>query len=198
MGSTHERVVIRLRGGALAAGLLVLLVLALAPAAPAARSGRVGPESRWSPWAPGMAANLAPRDSVTRYYIQDAQPTGTLVLSRGDVSPGTTVTATDATGNTVWSVATGDVEAALGKLPAAFVAVFADPDSNVLRSGELRAYNADGTVRFRKTFEDKFVQPMCDTPTRHLLGRGLGPEGDARVRAARLHHALHHPSVSTA
>jgi hypothetical protein len=77
-----------------------------------------------------------------------------------------TLTATDATGTPVWSVATGDVWAATGRLPAAFVAAFADPDPNHLRSGELRAFNADGTVRFRKSFENKFVQPLCDTPTR--------------------------------
>ena len=66
----------------------------------------------------------------------------------------------------MWSVETGDAWAATGTLPAAFVAVFPDPDPNVLRSGELRAYNADGSLRFTKAFEDKFVQPMCDTPTR--------------------------------
>jgi len=166
MRSTRTRATTGLRKGAPAAGLLVLLMLALAPAAPAARSCRVAPESRWSPWAPGRIADTALRDAWVRHWLYDAQPTGTLALTRADVAPEAKLIATDATGATVWSVETGDAWAATGTLPAAFVAVFPDPDPNVLRSGELRAYSADGTVRFQKAFENKFVQPMCDTPTR--------------------------------
>jgi hypothetical protein len=162
----HTRSSTRLRRGALAASLLVLLVLALAPAAPAARSGRIGAENRLSPWTPGKAADRVLREGFVQYGIWDAQPMGTLVYTRTEVAPEMTVTATDASGTAVWSVATGDVWGATATLPAAFVAVFTDPDSNVLRSGELRAYDADGTVRFRKSFADKFVQPLCDTPTR--------------------------------
>ncbi len=40
------------------------------------------------------------------------------------------------------------------------------PDPNVLRDGALRAYDAHGLVQFRKRFENKFVQPLCDTPKR--------------------------------
>jgi len=166
MASIRAHVLRRLTRGALATGLLVLLVLALAPAAPAARSGRVAPESRWSPWAPGRTADTALRDVWVRHWIYDAQPTGTLALTMSDVAPEAKLVATDASGATVWSVETGDAWAATGTLPAAFVAVFPDPDPNVLRSGELRAYNADGTVRFQKAFENRFVQPLCDTPTR--------------------------------
>jgi len=166
MRSIPTSVTRQLRRGALIAGLLVLLVLALAPAAPAARSGRVAPESRWSPWAPGKAAGALLRDVWVRHWIYDAQPTGTLTLRMSDVAPQAKLVATDATGATVWSVETGDAWAATGTLPAAFVATFSDPDPNVLRSGELRAYNADGTIRFEKTFENRFVQPLCDTPTR--------------------------------
>jgi hypothetical protein len=147
-------------------GLLVLLTLALAPDAPAARSGRVAPESRWSPWAPGRTAEAVLRDSWVQHWIYDAQPTGTLALTVTEVAPEATLVATDATGARVWSVETGEVWAATGTLPAAFVALFPDSDPNVLRSGELRAYNADGTVRFQKAFVNKFAQPLCDTPTR--------------------------------
>jgi hypothetical protein len=166
MESTHPCVSTHLRRGVLAGGLVVLLVLALAPVASATRSGRIAPESHWSPWAPGKAADCALREGYVQHGIWDAQPTGALVYTRTEVTPEMTLTATDATGTAVWSVETGDVSAATGTLPAAFVAVFANPDSNVLRSGELRAYNADGTVGFHKTFADKFVQPLCDTPTR--------------------------------
>jgi hypothetical protein len=166
MRSTRTSVTRRWRRGALAAGSLVLLALTLAPAAPAARSGRVAPESRWSPWAPGKTADAVLRDVWVRHWLYDAQPTGTLALTMSDVAPEAKVVATNATGATVWSLETGDVWAATGTLPAAFVAIFPDPDPNVLRSGELRAYNADGTIRFEKAFANKFVQPLCDTPTR--------------------------------
>jgi hypothetical protein len=166
MRSARTSVTTRLRRGALAAGLLVLLTLALAPAAPAARSGRVAPESRWSPWAPGRAAEALLRDDFASHGIWDAQPTGTLVYTMTGVAPEMTLTATDASGTPVWSVAGGDVSAASGTLPAAFVAVFAGSDPNPLRSGELVAKNADGTVRFRKTFTNEFVQPLCDTSKR--------------------------------
>ena len=83
-----------------------------------------------------------------------------------DVAPWMTLTATDATGLPVWSVETGDVWAAPGKLPAALIAAFPDPNPNVLRDGELRAYDSRGLVQFRKRFENKSVQPLCDTPRR--------------------------------
>ena len=155
------------RSGASAAGLLGILVLALALAAPVlAISGRVGPESRGAPGAPPEAAGKLVHDAFVMHGIWDAQPNGTLVYTMTEVAPEMTLTATDATDATVWSVATGDISAASGKLPAALVAAFADPDPSVLRSGTLRAYNADGSVRFRKTFESKFVQPLCDTAKR--------------------------------
>jgi hypothetical protein len=148
-------------------GLLATLVLTIVfVAAASARSGRVAPENRWSPWAPGKAADAVLRDAWVQHWIYDAQPTGALTLRVSDAAPEARLVATDATGVTVWSVETGDAWAATGTLPAAFVAVFPDPDPNVLRSGVLRAYNADGTVRFQKAFENKFVQPLCDTPTR--------------------------------
>jgi len=166
MASRHAQVVGRLTRGVLAAGLLALLMLALAPAAPAARSGRVAPESHWSPWAPGKVADAVLRDAWVQHWLYDAQPSGTLALTVTDVAPEATLVATDASGATVWSVETGDAWAATGTLPAAFIAIFPDPDPNVLRSGELRAYNADGTIRFEKAFENEFVHPMCDTPAR--------------------------------
>jgi hypothetical protein len=76
------------------------------------------------------------------------------------------LTGTDATGATVWSVESGDIWSASGRLPAAFVATFPNGNPNVLRDGELRAYNADGTTRFHKTFTRKFVQPLADTARR--------------------------------
>ena len=96
------------------------------------------------------------------------------------MAPEATLVATDATGATVWSVETGDAWAATGTLPAAFVAVFPDPDPNVLRSGELRAYNADGSVRFHRAFKNKFVQPLCDTPKR-LVWAEVSAQGVTRV-----------------
>ncbi|MEI6451568.1 MAG: hypothetical protein WCP98_16710 [Actinomycetes bacterium] len=166
MASIRAHALRRLTRVALAVALLVILVLAVAPAAPAARSGRVVAESHWSPWAPGRTADTALREVWVRHWIYDAQPTGTLALTMSDVAPEAKLVATDASGATVWSLETGDASAATGTLPAAFVATFPDPDPNVLRSGELRAYNADGTIRFEKAFENKFVQPLCDTPTR--------------------------------
>ena len=166
MGNSCSFVAACLRRGALVAVLLLLLLLALAPAGAAARSGRVGPESRWSPWAPREAVGKLADDGWAMHGIWDAQLSGALLYTMTEIAPGMTLVATDATGTPVWSVATDDVSAASGKLPAAFVAAFTDPDPNVLRSGTLRAYNADGTVRFEKSFTNKFVQPMCDTPKR--------------------------------
>jgi hypothetical protein len=180
MRSTQSRFVTRLRRSVLTAALLVVVALALAPAAPAARSGRVVPENRWSPWAPGRTADAVVRDASVQHWIYDAQPSGTLALTRTEVAPEATLAATDATGATVWSVETGDAWAATGTLPAAFVAVFPEPDPNVLRSGELRAYNADGTVRFHMAFENKFVQPLCDTPQR-LVWAEVSAQGVTRV-----------------
>jgi len=148
-------------------GVVLAALLVLTLAAPAfAQSGRVGTQQHRTPWAPGKAAASALRDSSTSYGIWDAQPTGALVYTRSDSAPEMTLTATDATGKTAWSVAGGDVWAASATLPAAFVAVYAGSDPNVLRSGELRAYKADGTLRFHKAFKSAFVQPLCDTQTR--------------------------------
>ena len=146
--------------------LVAVVLLGLVAAAPAlAKSGRVGPESRTA-WEPGaLAARLAPEVDAS-YGIWDAQPTGALPYVLQGSAPEMTLRATDATGATVWSVAAGDVWAASGTLPAALVASFPDPDPNVLRDGELRAYNADGTSRFHKTFARKFVQPLADTAKR--------------------------------
>lgn len=159
-GSSHRRRAV------FAAGLLVALVLTLVLAAAAsARSGRVGPEVR-AAWEPGKIPALSARGASVWHGIWEAQPTGTIVYAMTDAAPWMTLTATDATGLPVWSVETGDAWAAPGKLPAALVAAFPDPDPNVLRDGELRAYDARGMVHFRKKFENKFVQPLCDTPKR--------------------------------
>jgi hypothetical protein len=166
MGTTQTSVTAWMRRGAVAAGLSAVLLLTIAQAAPATRSGRVGPEGRWSPWAPGRVADLVLHEGSTQHGIWDAQTTGTLIYTRTEVAPEMTLTATDASGTPVWSVATGDASAATGRLPAALVAVTANPDPNTPGSGELRAYNADGTVRFHKAFVNKFVQPMCDTAAR--------------------------------
>jgi hypothetical protein len=166
MTRTRTSATTGLRRGALLAGLLLLLLLALAPAAPAASSGRVGPESRLDPRVPLEPIGKLADDGWVMHGIWDAQATGTLVYTMNDAAPEMTLTATDKTGTPVWSVAAGDVWATSGTLPAAFIAEYTDPDPNVLRSGKLRAYNADGSVRFSKSFTNKFVQPMCDTPRR--------------------------------
>jgi hypothetical protein len=168
------------RRAVFAAGLLVALVLTLVLAAAAsARSGRVGPEVR-AAWEPGRAAEALLRDDFASHGIWDAQPTGTLVYTMTGVAPEMTLTATDASGTPVWSVAGGDVSAASGTLPAAFVAAFPDPDPNVLRDGELVAKNADGRVRFRKTFTNAFVQPLCDT-TKRLVWVEVSAKAVTRV-----------------
>ncbi len=159
-GSSHRRRAVSI------AVLLVALVLTLVLAAAApARSGRVGPGVP-AAWEPGMIPALSARGASAWHGIYEAQPTGTLVYTMTDSAPGMTLTATDATGLPVWSVETGDAWAAPGKLPAALIATFPDPNSNVLRDGELRAYDSRGLVQFRKKFENKFVQPLCDTPKR--------------------------------
>jgi hypothetical protein len=58
--------------------------------------------------------------------------------------------------------------------------VFAGSDPNPLRSGELVAKNADGTVRFRKTFTNEFVQPLCDT-TKRLVWVEVSAKAVTRV-----------------
>jgi hypothetical protein len=137
-----------------------MLGLAAAPAP--ARSGRVGPQQATA-WKPGgLAARLA-AGAETWHGIYDAQPTGTIVYT---MDASMTLTGTDATGKQVWSAGGGDVWAASGRLPAALVAVFPNGDPNVLRDGELRAYNANGRTRFRKPFKRKFVQPLADTSRR--------------------------------
>ena len=105
---------------------------------------------------------------------------GTLVYTMTGAAPQMTLTATDATGMPVWSVETGDVWAAPGKLPAALVATFPDPDPNVLRDGELRAYDAaawcSSASGSRTSSSSRWRHPEAPR-----LGRGLGEGGHARV-----------------
>jgi hypothetical protein len=149
--------------GVLAFGAVLAVALVLAPAVQAASFGRVVPHG-WDQH-PGHGLRALPRtgDAATTYRLGDAQPSGALVAAWG---PLTTLNATDATGKTAWSVAGQDVWTASGVLPAAMAAVFDNPDPNVLRSGKLYAYNADGSVRFQKSFTKAFVLPLCDTPKR--------------------------------
>ena len=154
-------------GGMLAAAVLVALAFTVTLAAPAfARSGRVGPDRPATGWTPAQTAGRLLGAGFVRHGIWDVQSTGILVYTMQDAAPGMTLTANDATGKTAWSAASGDIEAASGKLPAAFIAEFTDPDPNVLRSGDLVAKNADGTTRFHKTFKNEFVEPLCDTASR--------------------------------
>ncbi len=167
MARTGRTVGWRRRRGACIAAVCAAVLLSLALAAPAvARVGRVGPDRPAASWTPGKTVDRLLESAWVRHGIWDAQPAGALTYTMTEVTPEMTMTATDADGATVWSVEAGDVSAATGTLPAALVAVYADPDPNVLRSGELRAYDADGTVRFRRTFTNRFVAPLCDTPTR--------------------------------
>ena len=167
MGSQRSRVVFRVwRGAAVAVLLVLLLALALVPVASAARSGRVGPEALSRPGAPLKATGELAQAAWVMYGIWDAQPAGTLTYEMTETAPEMTLTATDGTGTPVWSVQAGDVWAASGTLPAALIAEFTDPDPNELRDGTLRAYDADGTVRFEKAFSNRFVQPLCITARR--------------------------------
>ena len=163
MGSSSTPRACWTRAGVLVFGALIAVTLVLAPAAQAASFGRVVPHG-WDQH-PGHGLRALPRtgDAATTYGLWDAQPSGALIASWGSL---TTVTATDVTGKTAWSVAGQDVWTASGVLPAAMAAVFNNPNPNVLRSGTLYAYNADGSVRFRKSFTKAFVQPLCDTPKR--------------------------------
>lgn len=142
--------------------LLGLLVLGLAAVPAFARSGRVGPLSAEA-WMPGGLAGRLAAGSGTWYGIYDAQPTGATIYS---LDSSITMTGVDATGKTVWTAGAGDIWAASGKLPAALVATFPNNDPNVLRDGDLVAYNADGSTRFHKTFKREFVQPLADTAKR--------------------------------
>jgi len=167
MGSRKSSVGTRVwRGAGIAALLVALLVLACAPVASAARSGRVGPEAQARPGAPLKATGELVKDAWVMYGIWDAQATGTLTYTMTETAPEMTLAATDAAGAPVWSAQGGDVWAATGTLPEALVAVYTDPDPNKLRDGTLRAYNADGSVRFEKAFTNKFVQPLCITAKR--------------------------------
>jgi hypothetical protein len=146
--------------------LVVIMLLGLAAAAPTfAKSGRVGPETMKG-WEPGALATRLAQGGDVSYGIYDAQPTGAITYAQGGGTPSMTLTATDATGKTVWSTGAGDVWAASGTLPAALVATFPNGDPNVLRNGELRAYDTDGDTLFRKRFTKKFVQPLADTARR--------------------------------
>lgn len=149
-------------------GVLLSALLVLALAAPTfAKTGRVGPERLDRPGQLHLAPLRAPADPAVGYYgIWDAQTTGALTYSVSGLTPTMTLTATDAAGHTVWTLAGGDATAASGMLPAALVATFRSSDPNVLRSGQLIAKNADGSVRFRRDFTDKSVQPLCDTAAR--------------------------------
>ena len=162
MGSSSTPRACWTRAGVLVFGAALAVVLMLVPAAQAASFGRVIPRG-WD--RPGHTLRALPRsaDAATTYGLWDAQPGGALVASWG---PLTKLNATDATGKTVWSVAGQDVWSASGVLPAAMAAVFDNPDPNVLRSGTLYAYNANGSLRFRKSFKSAFVLPLCDTSKR--------------------------------
>lgn len=167
MGRSGSSVIVRRATGAVIAALLgALLVLAFAPVASAARSGRVGPGALSRPGAPLKATGDLAQDAWVMYGIWDAQVTGTLTYTMTETAPEMTLAATDATGTPVWSVQAGDVWAATGTLPEAFIAAYTGPDPNKLRNGTLRAYNADGSVRFEKAFTNKFVQPLCITAKR--------------------------------
>ena len=189
--------------------LVVIMLLGLAAAAPAlAKSGRVGPATRTA-WEPGAFAARLAAGADAWYGIWDAQPTGALVYASQEAAPSMSLTATDATGAKVWGVESGDVWAASGTLPAALVASFPDSDPNVLRDGELRAYNADGTSRFHKTFTRKFVQPLADTAkrlvwietsakavTRIFVRQGSTTRSLALPRASRKAHFINPAAAS--
>ncbi len=146
--------------------LLAIVVIGLVAAAPVlAMSGRVGPASRTA-WAPGALAARLARGADTQYGISDAQPTGALTYAWQQTAPQMTLTATDAAGKTVWAATAGDIWAASGTLPSALVATFPNGDPNVLRDGELTAYDASGRVRFHKAFKNEFVQPLTSTTKR--------------------------------
>jgi hypothetical protein len=100
------------------------------------------------------------------YGIYDAQSTGALLYSMQEGAPQMTLTATDGSGAVVWSTETGDAWAASGTLPAALVATFTDPDPNVLRDGDLTAYDAAGKVTFHRSFKRKSVQSLACTAKR--------------------------------
>jgi hypothetical protein len=141
--------------------LLFALLAALIVVAPAvALSGRVAPPRSA---ATGSFAGHARGEVFFRGFF-DAQSTGVLYASLQDATPQTSLTATDAAGAPVWSLSVGDVSVATGTLPAALVATFGDPDPNVLRDGDLSAYDASGKVTFHKSFKREFVQPLaCST-----------------------------------
>jgi len=160
--------------------LLVIVLIGLVAAGPAlAKSGRVGPVSRTA-WAPGALAARLARGADTWYGIWDAQPTGALTYASHETAPQMTLTATDAAGKSVWSAASGDIWAASGTLPAALVATFPNGNPNVLRDGELTAYDASGHVRFHKAFKNEFVQPLTSTLKR-LVWVEASANGVARV-----------------
>ena len=100
--------------------------------------------------------------------IWEAQPTGTTRLHDDRLGSGDDADRDRRDRPAGLVGETGDAWAAPGKLPAALVATFPDPNPNVLRDGELRAYDSRGLVQFRKKFENKFVQPLCDTPKRRV------------------------------
>lgn len=160
--------------------LLTAILLSLALSAPSlAKTGRVGPEARTA-FDPGaLAARLAWSVDAS-YGIYDAQPTGTLVYASTDGTPAMTLTATDSTGKTVWTASAGDIWSASGTLPAALVASFPDADPNVLRDGEIRAYDTDGHTTFRRKFAHKFAQPLADTGKR-LVWIEVSAKAVARV-----------------
>ena len=142
------------------------MVAVIAAAAPAmALSGRVGPQSAGLVRDGALSARMARGDGPW-YGIYDAQSTGALLYSMQEGAPQMTLTATDGAGAVVWSTGTGDAWAASGTLPAALVATFTDPDPNVLRDGDLTAYDAAGKVTFHRSFKRKFVQPLACTAKR--------------------------------
>jgi hypothetical protein len=167
MQSTRTSTAPRRMKSVLGIGVLLAAVLVLALTTPAfAKTGRVGPQRLDRPGELHLAPLRAPADPAVSYGIWDAQTSGALTYSMSGDTPTLTLTATDAAGHAVWTLAGGDATAASGTLPAALVATFRSSDPNVLRSGQLIAKNADGSVRFRKNFTDKSVQPLCDSPAR--------------------------------
>jgi hypothetical protein len=165
------------------AGLIALL--ALAPVAQAS-SGRVVPPGFRQP--PGEPLRALPLSAATPSYgLWDAQSGGALIAVWGS---SLTLNSTDATGKTIWSVTGKDIWTASGTLPAALVAVYSTSNPNVPRSGHLVAYRADGSVRFKRSFTNAYVVPLCDTTSRlewvevsasHLIRLFVHQSGETRT-----------------
>ena len=153
---------LRRRPLSVAAAAFVAALLTIVPAAQAS-SGRIVPQGFHQ--RPGAPLRVIPRlaDGAPSHQLWDAQPSGALIANW---DARLTLNATNATGKTVWSVAGRDIWTASGVLPAAFAAVYSTADPNAPGSGKLVAYRADGTLRFKRTFRNAFVVPLCDTAKR--------------------------------